>query len=169
MSPTHQPKTLKLIRLAYIHSRFVLLVQALAHSSSQPIPVEPEPESPLDLPSPFDAHAQFLPEQGRSASIMNPVPRFFPNEMSLSNGHVKELKFPAPLSYSGPKTNAGLSASQPINQLALRSRLVSQPETKQESRAPPSPASPPPSATSPRITRKCSIELPFFFSLMRNT
>ncbi|KAK0469695.1 uncharacterized protein EV420DRAFT_1496164 [Desarmillaria tabescens] len=80
----------KLERLTHTHSRFVLLLQSLAHSSSLPPPLESEPESDPIFP---ETRTQ---SQGPS----------FLQRVSLvdgsGTGSVRELVFPAPLSCPDP-------------------------------------------------------------------
>jgi len=68
--------TRKLIALSQAHSRFVLLLQSLLHSSSLPIP--PEPPADLEPPSKY--------ARSRFSLLSHPSPR--------------ELTFPAPLAYA---------------------------------------------------------------------
>lgn len=65
--------TTKLVALSLAHSRFVLLLQALVHSSSSPLPLEPEPVS-------------------RKSRLVSSQP-VTPAQSS------RQLNFPAPLSY----------------------------------------------------------------------
>ncbi|KAF9000686.1 hypothetical protein BDQ17DRAFT_1359348, partial [Cyathus striatus] len=74
-SPEQNEITAKFISLAKAHSRFILLLQSLVHSSSAPFPPEPE-ELRRQLRYPF------------------------------TSGSLRELTFPAPLSYSHRQLNS---------------------------------------------------------------
>ncbi|KAK0193854.1 hypothetical protein F5146DRAFT_1134644 [Armillaria mellea] len=76
----------KLERLTHIHSRFVLLLQSLAHSSSLPPPLEPEPESDPIFPD--------IRTQSQGPSLLQRVSLLD----GPGTGSVRELIFPAPLS-----------------------------------------------------------------------
>ncbi|KAK0450263.1 hypothetical protein EV421DRAFT_2016414, partial [Armillaria borealis] len=76
----------KLERLTHIHSRFVLLLQSLAHSSSLPPPSEPEPESDPIFPD--------TRTQSQGPSLLQRVSLLD----GPGTGSVRELIFPAPLS-----------------------------------------------------------------------
>ncbi|KAK0500397.1 hypothetical protein EDD18DRAFT_826941 [Armillaria luteobubalina] len=78
----------KLESLTHIHSRFVLLLQSLVHSSSLPPPLEPEPEPESDPIFP-DARTQSQgPSLLQRVSVLD----------GPGTGSVRELIFPAPLS-----------------------------------------------------------------------
>ncbi|KAF9052472.1 hypothetical protein BDZ89DRAFT_429273 [Hymenopellis radicata] len=88
----------KLACLTQAHSRFVLLLQSLAHSSSLPPPLEPEPEvDPMimdDYPSNSLQGPQLVPSLSRDRSTIN--------DGRSKQSSVKELTFPAPLSKPRP-------------------------------------------------------------------
>ncbi len=88
----------KLVHLAQAHSRFVLLLQSLAHSSSLPPPLEPEPEvDPImdDSPSNSLQGSQTVPSLSRDRSTIS--------DGRSKQSSVKELTFPAPLSKPRPR------------------------------------------------------------------
>ena len=81
-NPEHEEGTLKLVALTQAHSRFVLRLQSLVHSSSLPISPEPEEtqwKSRFSLPS------------------------------------LRELTFPAPLSYSPSNETIATSSSRSVH------------------------------------------------------
>ncbi|KAJ7593333.1 hypothetical protein C8J56DRAFT_930845 [Mycena floridula] len=86
-------KTQRLINLAQAHSRFVLLIQAIAHSSCQPAPVEPDPEMHVGV-----GPGSTVPTAGRTSGAE-----------TTFNG-IRELKFPAPLSNNTSSTSSSQSS-----------------------------------------------------------
>lgn len=100
-SEEQQRRAAKFADLTQAHSRFVLALQSLAHCSSQPAPVELEPESEqasafIDDRSP----ARSLSAQSRYTNVSLASNR--------AHAHVRELSFPAPLSQPAAVARASM-------------------------------------------------------------
>ncbi|KAK0204859.1 hypothetical protein DFS33DRAFT_1323261 [Desarmillaria ectypa] len=99
----------RLERLTHTHSRFVLLLQSLAHSSSLPPPLEPEPESDSIFP---ETRTQSQgPEFLQRVSLLD----------GSGTGSVRELVFPAPLSCPDPAVEPDRLTETPGRILQRRS------------------------------------------------
>lgn len=99
-SVTQHSKSQQLVRLTQTHSRFALLLQSLAHSSSKPPLPEPEPE----VFSPSLTLAETSPSAWRAhVSHLHPRPLSLADS-SGGTASFRELNFPAPLSCSTPSS-----------------------------------------------------------------
>ncbi|KIK63708.1 hypothetical protein GYMLUDRAFT_71833 [Collybiopsis luxurians FD-317 M1] len=101
-SPRMSLKTARLASLTLAHSRFVLLLQSIAHSSFNPPPQEED--SPV-----FHTHSEPLSGHHRTSSA----------------GSIRELVFPAPLAAHPPMTQASQSMTD-ISTLPANSNGVKQ-------------------------------------------
>lgn len=93
----HDAKSMQLKQLAQAHSHFILLLQSLAHSSSESQYPEPEHEIPTTSSSPSELE-------------------YSPTGKPEQRHHdVMQLSFPAPLSYAGENRvpSSSQSAVQP--------------------------------------------------------
>ncbi|CAA7267073.1 unnamed protein product [Cyclocybe aegerita] len=141
--PTHALRTLtalfptfeddqtsaRLVALTQAHSRFVLLLQALAHSSAEPLEVEPEEIKP---------RARFMPLPVQS---------------------VRELTFPAPLAYTPNTSAQSTAPQTPAANVLGKGKSKHKQSRSADASSSTTPASTPHAHPHPRHDRLASLSL----------
>jgi hypothetical protein len=102
-SPSQQRRIDQLVQLAQAHSRFVLLLQALAHCSSESPPDDTEIDDRGEASSAKHAESAHRRRSSHSSSRYTPPPGSRPQLTNSPPPSVRELVFPAPLSQQAVK------------------------------------------------------------------